>query len=176
MNGRRRVLYGAVAGVAALAGAGGALWRERRAADAAAPDALQAFWPLRFPTPDGGELALAGFRGQPLLLNFWATWCPPCVREMPALDRFQHRHAARGWRVLGLAVDQAEPVREFLRRTPVSFPIGLAGPQGLALSRTLGNSTGALPFTVVFDAAGVVRQRQLGETSEAMLEQFAALL
>ena len=176
MTGRRRALFGAVAGAAVLAGAGGALWRERRAADDAAPAAaVQAFWRLRFATPDGGELVLAGFRGRPLLLNFWATWCPPCVREMPALDRFQRAHAARGWQVLGLAVDRAEPVREFLRRTPVSFPIGLAGLDGTALSRTLGNSAGALPFSVVFDAAGEVRQRHLGETSETVLERFAAL-
>jgi thiol-disulfide isomerase/thioredoxin len=166
---RRGWLAGGVGAVAALAGVGGALWWEqRRAVDAA-------FWGLVFPRPEGGELALAAFRGRPLLLNFWATWCPPCVREMPALDRFWRSRRAAGWQVIGLAVDGPTPVREFLQRSPVGYPIGLAGLDGTRLSRTLGNATGALPFSVVFGASGEVLARHLGEATPEDLERFASL-
>jgi thiol-disulfide isomerase/thioredoxin len=132
-----------------------------------------AFWTMVFPRPEGGELALADLRGQPLLLNFWATWCPPCVREMPALERFWQAHRASGWHVVGLAVDGPTPVREFLARSPVSYPIGLAGLDGTRLSRSLGNETGALPFTALFSAAGRLVERHLGEASASDLERFA---
>ena len=82
---------------------------------------------------------MATLRGQPLVLNFWATWCPPCVKEMPEIDRFQREFAARGWQVLGLAVDRPQPVREFLARTPVGYTIAMAGLEGTELSRQLGN-------------------------------------
>ena len=119
---------------------------------------------------------MAGFRGRPLLVNFWATWCPPCVREMPELDRFSRDFAGRGWRVVGVAADQAGPVLEFLRRTPVSFPIGLAGFAGVELSRKLGNLSGALPFSLLLAADGRVLHRKLGETRFDELASWASAL
>jgi thiol-disulfide isomerase/thioredoxin len=107
---------------------------------------------------------MATLRGQPLVLNFWATWCPPCVKEMPELDRFAKSFAARGGRVVGLAVDNPKPVREFLQRSPVGYAIVMAGFDGTDLSRKLGNTSGALPFTAVFARQGMLVQRKLGET------------
>jgi thiol-disulfide isomerase/thioredoxin len=157
-----------VGAAAALAGLGGALWREtQRGLD-------PGFWALRFPTPEGGELRLDAYRGQMLLLNFWATWCPPCVREMPVLDRFQRAQVGRGWQVIGLAIDGSTPVREFLARAPVGYPIGLAGLGGTTLVRQLGNESGGLPFTVVVDSRGHLRHRHLGELSEDVLKGWAA--
>jgi thiol-disulfide isomerase/thioredoxin len=165
---RRRLLLLAGA-AAAAAGAGLAWWRGR--ADGEAIDS--ALWSLRFDAPQGPAFELARFRGKPLLLNFWATWCPPCVREMPALDRFHREFSPRGWQVLGLAADKEEPVREFLTRTPVGYPIGLAGFSGIELSRKLGNLAGGLPFTVLFDAAGRVAHRHSGETRFQQLAGWA---
>ena len=128
-------------------------------------EATAAFWRSSFTQPDGQILAMATLRGTPLVLNFWATWCPPCIKEMPELDRFAKAFAARGGRVLGLAVDNPAAVRQFLARTPISYTIGLAGFEGSELSRQLGNATGALPFTAVFGRTGAVVQRKLGETS-----------
>jgi len=135
-------------------------------AESALHAATGGIWTLRFPRPQGGELVLAQLRGAPLLLNFWATWCPPCVREMPALDRVHREFAPRGLAVVGLAIDAPTPVREFLVRTPVGYPIGLAGFEGTELSRRLGNDRGALPFSVLFGADGAIRQRKLGEATE----------
>jgi thiol-disulfide isomerase/thioredoxin len=164
---KRRIWLAGAAAAAGAAGIAAALWREHP------EQAPAAFWSLRFERPEGGELVLESLRGKPLLLNFWATWCPPCVTEMPLLDRFQHEQTARGWQVVGLAVDGPTPVREFLARRPMQFAIGLAGLNGFELARTLGNSSGALPFTVVFDAAGRLRQRKLGALHPADLEGWS---
>jgi len=94
---------------------------------------------------------------------------------MPDLDRFQRQFAAKGWQVVGLAIDAPTPVRDFLARTPVGYPIGLAGLDGTGLGRRLGNEAGALPFTAVFNAAGVVVHRKLGEASLQQMQQWATL-
>jgi thiol-disulfide isomerase/thioredoxin len=171
MNDGRRglVLAASVAVGAVAAGVGWSAWR-RHSGDAAVEDK---FWSSSFDTPAGTRLELAGLRGQPLVLNFWATWCPPCVREMPALDRFAREFGPAGWRVVGLAADNAQPVRDFLTRTPVSYAIGLTGFDGIDLSRQLGNLSGGLPFTLVFGRSGTVLQRRMGETTFDQLAQWA---
>ena len=176
----RRAWLVAAGGLAALAGTG-LSWLLRQgpggAADSApamaavnAPDSL---WALKALRPQGGELDLASLRGKPLLINFWATWCAPCVREMPQIDRFHREYGPRGWQVLGLAIDRPEPVAKFLARVKVGFPIGLAGLDGMDLLHGLGNVSGGLPFTVVIDGAGLLVQRKLGETSFDELARWA---
>jgi len=169
---RQWLVTGGVAAGALLLGSGVAWWRFRPAE--AADGAAEALWGLRFDTPAGGELAMSGFRGRHVLVNFWATWCPPCVEELPLLDAFQQQHAGKNWQVIGLAIDQPSAVRQFLARTPVRFPIGMAGLGGTDLAKSLGNLSGGLPFTVVFDPAGQVRQRRMGKLSAADLAQWAA--
>lgn len=171
--GRRRLVFGGTAAVAGLAGAGLAWWRLRP--HDVADGAEAALWGLKFDTPTGSQLAMAPLRGRPLLVNFWATWCPPCVEEMPLLDRFYREHATKGWQVVGLAIDQPSAVRTFLTKVPVSFPVGLAGLSGTDLGKSLGNLTGALPFTVVFNAQGGIAQRKMGKVSEDDLKQWAQL-
>jgi thiol-disulfide isomerase/thioredoxin len=172
----RRWALASVALGAVAAGAAGSYWHERRRAEqAAARDAATGgFWRLSFPQPGGGEIAAASLLGKPLVLNFWATWCPPCVKEMPEIDRFHRAFAARGWQVLGLAIDSPTPVRAFLERTPVGYPIGLAGLDGTELMRQIGNPLGGLPFTLAFDRAGLIAHTKLGETSFDELAGWAA--
>lgn len=90
------------------------------------------------------------------------------------LNRFYRDHQARGWRVLGLAVDQPKAVLAFLDKLPLDFPVGMAGLAGTDLSRALGNPNGGLPYTVVMDRAGVVRHQKVGKVSESDLEAWAA--
>jgi thiol-disulfide isomerase/thioredoxin len=170
LNRRGWALGAGVAAASVVAGAGWALLRQRVAAGAGTDDRL---WSSSFDTPDGRRLAMAEHRGHPLVLNFWATWCPPCVREMPTLDRFHRAYLASGWRVVGLAADDLAPVRDFLARSPVSFPIGLAGYEGIELSRRLGNVGGGLPFTAVFGRDGTVVQRHMGESDTEQLGAWA---
>jgi thiol-disulfide isomerase/thioredoxin len=135
--------------------------------------ATAAFWAAAFPTLDGGELRTASLRGQPLLLNFWGTWCPPCVKEMPELDQFAREFAPQGWRVLGLAVDNPKAVREFLARSPVGYTIALAGFEGSELTRQLGNSQSGLPYTVAFGRSGAITHRKAGATTLEELRGWA---
>lgn len=171
---RRSVLTRALGGIFALgAGAAAYWWTQRDQEKGRQATAADAFWSLEFDTPDGKRLAMSSLRGKPLVLNFWATWCPPCVREMPELDRFHREHGAQGWQVLGLAADSAGPVRDFIARTPVTFPLVLAGFQGVELSRQLGNLSGGLPFTVVFGRDAGVLHRHMGETRYDQLAGWA---
>jgi thiol-disulfide isomerase/thioredoxin len=165
---RRTWMYLSTGVVAAAAGAGAAWWRAvNRTAPVAEQTPTELLWTLAFPRLGGGEVDFARLRGRPLLLNFWATWCPPCVREMPLLDRFARE--TPGWQLVGLAADNLAEVERFVRATPVAFPVALAGFEGIQLARQLGDTAGGLPYTVVFDASGQAVQRHIGETTAAHL-------
>jgi thiol-disulfide isomerase/thioredoxin len=168
-SGRRLALLCGVGGVAAAAGLGGWWWHA--AQRVAHTDVDEAFWAMHFARPQGGELRLSDYRGKPLLLNFWATWCPPCIKELPELDRL---YRAQGERlgIVGLAIDGLAPVQTFLARQPVGFAVGMAAMAGTDLSRSLGNTAGVLPFTVLLGANGNVAQRKIGETHFEELETW----
>ena len=134
--------------------------------------ANRALPPLAATDLSGKAWDLAPLRGRAVLINFWATWCPPCVEELPLLSAFYSENKANGWHLLGLAVDKPAPVTQFLARTPVSFPVALAGLEGTELSRTLGNNVGALPFSVLFDADGRIHQRKIGQLDAAELARW----
>ncbi len=168
----RRWLLGAVAGTAALSGAGLAWWKGTETHVTALP---ADFWQLKFDTPAGKPLETASLKGQTLLLNFWATWCPPCIEELPLIDSFFQENANKGWQVLGLAVDQLVAVNGFLAKAPVKFPIALAGMPGVALSQSLGNISGGLPFTVVLGKSGSVLHRKMGRVTPEDLRVWAQL-
>jgi thiol-disulfide isomerase/thioredoxin len=170
---RRRWLTGVVAGVAALGGAGLALRSNQTPVKLSVAETE--FWSLVFAGPEGASLAMAALRGKPLLLNFWATWCPPCVEELPLLSRFYTENKAKGWQVIGLAVDQLDPVRRFLAQTPVTFPVAMAGLPGVELSRSLGNLSGGLPFSVVFGSDGLIAHRKIGKVRSDDLQSWLAL-
>lgn len=176
---RRQLMLGGVAAAAALAGAGVA-WRQFQphgtpAATRGEGVVLDPFWAQVFDTPDGASLALASFSGKPLLVNFWATWCPPCIEELPLLDGFYRENKDKRWQVLGLAVDQPSAVRTWLERKPLGFPVAMAGFSGTELSKSLGNLSGGLPFTVVFGASGQVLHRKSGKVTPEDLAQWAQL-
>jgi len=173
VTGRRRWIYAAVAAAAGLGGVGLAWWRFT-------PGKLDeavfaALWELEFETPPTGKLSMASLRGRPLLVNFWATWCPPCIEELPLLDAFYRENSSNGWQVLGLAVDKLGPVVDFLGQHPVSFPIAMVGMDGVGLSKSLGNLSGGLPFSVILGADGTARNRKIGRVSSQDLALWREL-
>lgn len=169
---RRRWLLAGVAAAAGMVGMGAAWWRfTPRSADA---DAVAQFWAAHFESPEGARVAMSAFRGRPLLLNFWATWCPPCVQELPRLNAFYGEHRARGWQVLGLAIDQVASVRSFVQRMPLDFPVLMGGVAGMTLVRGLGNAAGGLPFSVLLGPDGGIVERKIGELTETDLQAWLA--
>lgn len=190
---RRSMVMAGVAAAAGLAGVGTAWWKLRPhdaapnsvaghasvapPADAGAQsdEAVEAFWRASFDSPEGTPLAMSSFRGQPLLVNFWATWCPPCIEELPLLDSFYRENRAKSWQVLGLAVDQPSAVRKWLQSKPLSFPVGMAGFGGTELSKSFGNLSGGLPFSVVLGASGQLLHRKTGKVSPDELALWVQL-
>ncbi len=151
---KRQLLYASAAGLSALA-AGAALalrfGRKKPPAPSQA-SAIDALWAMTLQTPTDAPLTLAHYRGKPLLINFWATWCPPCVEEMPRLNQFyQQKFTSADNRIqlLGIAVDKVPSVVKFLNITPIQFPIALAGLEGMVVSKSLGNASGGLPYSVL---------------------------
>jgi len=112
---------------------------------------------------DDHPKTLAPYKGRVLVVNFWASWCGPCVAEMPELVQLHHAYQKKGIQFVGIGVDSRQNVQNFLKKIPVDYPILVSGFGGADLARSLGNTAGALPFTVVIDANGVVRSTKLGQ-------------
>jgi len=128
---------------------------------------------LSLPDLSGRQVDLRAFAGRPLLINVWASWCAPCVQEMPELARFAAAQGSHGVQVLGLALDTPEGVRDFLSRGPVAYPIVLETPGPDDASVRLGNAQGLLPYTVLVDAQGRIARRKLGPFAEGEIEGWA---
>lgn len=172
---KRRLLLGGTAAGAALLGLGVAWWRNPGPEASAAEQLVDGFWSMQWDTPDAGKLSMQSLRGRPLLLNFWATWCAPCVEELPLINDFYRQNKEKGWQVLGLAVDKLSPVQSFLKKMPLDFPVGMAGLAGAELGRGLGNVVGGLPYSVVVGAKGAVLYRKMGRLHPADLAEVLSL-
>lgn len=129
---------------------------------------------LRLPDLDGRTIELpAAHAGRPLLVNFWASWCGPCIEEMPELDRFAASQDANGVQVIGIALDDADAVRDFLQRVPVGYPILIdaAGPADSGVQ--LGNLKGVLPYTALVDARGRLVKQKIGPFQHGEIDGWA---
>lgn len=129
---------------------------------------------ITFLDRDGEPASLSQWTDQLVVVNFWATWCAPCRKEMPELDRFQRKHGVNGVQVVGIALDGNSEVEGFLRDTPVSYPILFSASPALNPSLPFGNTYGALPFSVLVGRDGRILDTRLGEVSEAILESWIA--
>ncbi len=118
---------------------------------------------------DGNTVNAAEFDGQITLVNFWATWCGPCREEMPLLQATQERYATQGFRIVGIALDDVQRVRDYVAELGISYTILVGGPDVMQVNREYGNRVGGLPYSVLFDRAGTVRQRWFGPLKAAEL-------
>jgi thiol-disulfide isomerase/thioredoxin len=158
----------------AAAGAGYHYWRSRPAGEAqreASPAAVaERVFAARLTDLQGGAPSLEQWRGQVLVINFWATWCAPCREEIPGFVRLQERYGARGLQFVGIALDQPDKVAEFAREFRMNYPLLLGGLETMDLLRQAGNRAGVLPYTLVIDRRGQVVSRQPGGLKEPKLE------
>lgn len=141
------------------------------------PEAMPAA-AMDFTLPDleGQPRSLAQWRGKIILLNFWATWCPPCREEIPLFIRLQERYGHKGLQIVGVAIDKKEAVAEFRRQLDISYPLLMAEAKGLDLLTSFGNRSGLLPYSVVIDREGAIRSYKLGAYRERELEELLAPL
>ena len=120
---------------------------------------------------DGKPVALADFKGKPLVLNFWATWCSPCLKEIPDLVEIQNKFGPRGVILAGLAVEEASHVPEFTKAHNINYLVLTGRDKGIWLLQTLGNKAAGLPFTVVVDGQGKIVFTKRGAVTRERLEQ-----
>ncbi len=164
---RRDALILAGIGVAAVTA--GALVAPRMLQSRAGAAALRA---ARFPGLDGKLRRIAEWQGKVLVCNFWATWCPPCREEIPLLVSERDALASKGLEIVGIAIDSAANVVEFVKMTEISYPILIADASGIELMRELGNQSGALPYTVFLDRDGAIVARKLGALHRPELQRI----
>ncbi|MDR5772544.1 MULTISPECIES: TlpA disulfide reductase family protein [unclassified Caballeronia] len=134
-------------------------------------NAVEQLWKAAPPGASGTAQPLASFKGKPVVVNFWASWCGPCVKEMPELSALHREYEKKGITFIGLGVDSEKNVNDFLGKVNVDYPVYVTGFGGADLARSFGNNAGGLPFTVVIDAKGVVRSTKLGEVNVAELKR-----
>lgn len=159
----QRMLQGVLASTAPLPPAGLAV------AERGQP--LPAF---NLPALDGNVVELPKhFNGRPLLINVWASWCGPCIKEMPELQLFASEQDANGVQVVGIALDDAEAVRAFLQRTPVAYPILIDTPGPADAGVRLGNPKGVLPYSVLVSADGRLLKQRIGPFAEGEIAGWA---
>ena len=112
-----------------------------------------------------------------LLINFWATWCPPCVREIPSLIEVMHSHADKGFQVIGIAIDNKDDVEDYIEKMGISYPILIGETDAITITKQLGNRFGALPYSILVSRDGIIKVTHQGELKhDDLIEMITPLL
>jgi thiol-disulfide isomerase/thioredoxin len=172
---RITIITAVIAGVLAL-GAGLHFGAGRLGMTAEERPSAATLLALTLPDPAGKQESLAQWKGKLLIVNFWATWCSPCREEMPEFVRVQKEFGGKGLQFVGIAVDEADKVRQFAADIGLNYPALIGGYGAMELSRTLGNRVMALPFTVIVSRDGSIAHTHLGPLKDEQLRAMIAKL
>ena len=166
------ILRAALVGLLALGAGIGLAWY---LGSQSAPSAEPSVRLIDFSLPDleGKTHALSQWRGKLIVLNFWATWCPPCRQEIPAFVELQQRYGPRGVQFIGVAIDENHAqIREFQDYYFMNYPTLLGSDATMDVMAAYGNRIGTLPFTVLIDPQGMIVTRKIGAYTLEDLEQL----
>lgn len=111
------------------------------------------------------------WQGKVIILNFWATWCPPCIKETPTFVELQEEYAARGLQLVGVAIDDKNNVQDFMDTYGVNYPMLIGEDNAIQVAKDYGNRFGALPYTVIIDRQGTIQFIQRGELTREIAEE-----
>lgn len=136
-----------------------------------------AFFAAEFVDLNGQPQQMAQWKGKTIIVNFWATWCPPCLKEMPELSNLHKKYQSRNLVVLGISSDEPDKIRQFSQETPVSYPLLSGDIDAMHISESLGNNKSVLPYTAIISPDGSVKMTYFGLVTQALLEEsFLPLL
>ena len=126
---------------------------DQAASQAPSPDIRPSF---ALPDLDNKTRSIEEWNGKVVLLNFWATWCPPCLKEMPAFMQIREELSGQGFEVVGVAIDQTEAVQDFVDQLGIEYPILMGEVEGMPIMKAYGNYLYTLPYTVIIDQRGKI--------------------
>ena len=138
----------------------------------AAPHTAHPLDKITLPDLSNTPRSLAEWAGKKRVINFWATWCPPCRKEIPALITLQNNSTTNNVQVISIAIEDKQSVQSFLKDYPINFPVLIAGDDGITLSTKMGNRANAVPFTVFIDGDGAIQKTHAGEISLLELQEL----
>lgn len=153
----------------ALVGLAAGLYFHSTAQDAGPAVTPPALLDTELESLEGGRKPLGAWKGKVLVVNFWATWCGPCRKEIPEFIRMQQNLGGQGLQFVGIAIDEKDKVQAYVREFGINYPVLVGELDAVEMSRSLGNELGGLPFTIVIDRSGKVVHSILGATTEAKL-------
>jgi thiol-disulfide isomerase/thioredoxin len=137
----------------------------------AQPAAVAELMAQTLPDQSGAPQRFDQWQGKILVVNFWATWCAPCVKEMPALSALQTELSGQPIQIIGVGIDSPANIREFVAKYKITYPLMVAGMAGAKITRAFGNQVGGLPFTVIIGKQGEIQKTYTGELNMADLRR-----
>lgn len=136
-----------------------------------APASSEALFASSFVDAKGAPQTIAQWRGKVLVVNFWASWCPPCMDEMPSLNTFHQQYAAKGAQLVGISAEDIDTLKQFKPQASIGYPLLAGDAQAMPLAQSLGNNRSILPFTAVIDKSGRIATILFGKVEIPVLEK-----
>ena len=121
---------------------------------------------------DGQFRNIKEWDGKLIFLNFWATWCPPCLKEIPEFIELQKAYGDQGFQIIGIAIDDEDKVREYVKKVGMNYPSLVVQDEGVMLAKRYGNGIGALPYTVIINRDGEISHTIRGELSKIRAKEL----